>query len=142
MMRFFRLPIENVAEVGRRLFQPALAPHRNRNGTYKSRPLRFLPSGVNDPVRTQLVEFGVAEIPSTDCAMCGDSEAIALNGTGLMPRSNVLASRHSISTTRRYPVGSDCLRTRSCPRIAVMALTVARLSIVGSCSATDKNCGG
>lgn len=98
-MRFFRLPIENVAEVGRRLFQPALAPHRNRNGTYKSRPLRFLPSGVNDPVRTQLVEFGVAEIPSTDCAMCGDSEAIALNGTGV----DALAATSSRAVIQSQP---------------------------------------
>ena len=87
-MRFFRRPREIVAEVGRRLFHPALAPHRARNGTDKSRPLRCFPSGVNEPVRTQLVEFGVAEILSADCVMCGDTEAIALNGTGvevLMP---------------------------------------------------------
>ena len=98
-MRFFRRPRENVAEVGRRLFHPALAPHRARNGTDKSRPLRCFPSGVNEPVRTHLVEFGVAESLSADCLMCGDTEAIALKGNG----ADALAASSSRVVMKSHP---------------------------------------
>ena len=98
----FPVPRENVAEVGRRLFHPALAPHGDRNGTHQSRPLRCFPCGVNDPVRTQLVEFGVAEILSTDCVMCGDTEAIALNGTGV----DALAATSSRVVMKSHPPDS------------------------------------